>query len=101
MTLPRFGFIAALSLVLSLPALMFGYVAAAVDRVFLEPLREVTARPLNALEHGEIAGVTETIRSMSSAQVVSFGAERSKRIVDRAASAFDLSVPRQGGLLAA
>lgn len=100
MTLPRFGFIAALTLVLSLPALMFGYAIAAVDRVFIEPLREVTARPLNALERAEIVKATTSVRGMSRDQVSSFGFARHQRIVDRTDAAYDLAVPRQGGLLA-
>lgn len=72
----------------------------AFERYVTEPLNDYFAAQPTGLDHAAVLSATTTV-APARARVASFENRRQARIVGSPALAFDLAVPRQGGLIAA
>jgi hypothetical protein len=98
----RHSLIACIVLSVAFAMTAVDYVRDTFTHYVLDPLADYfTAEPVG-LQHAELRHASIAVGGpISRERVVSFESRRQARIVGSPASAFDLAVPRQGGLIAA
>ena len=104
MRLERFSIYAVLLLSVSFVFAMAAPAVAGAQRLFHDyvttPLNDYFDAQPTGLDHAAVLSATTTV-APARARVASFEDRRQARIVGLPAMAFDLAVPRQGGLIAA
>lgn len=100
----QFSIYAVLLLSVSFIFAMAAPAVAGVQRLFHDyvttPLNDYFAAQPTGLDHAAVLSATTTV-APARARVAAFETRRQTRIVGSSALAFDLAVPRQGGLIAA